>query len=107
MKFNVYLLREAEEDLFEIYQYVAQSGSPINADKIIDNIEETCLRLEKYPERGHAPRELERIGITDYREILYKVYRIIYQIVESDVFVYCIVDGRRDIQELLQQRLLR
>jgi hypothetical protein len=42
MKFNVYLLDEAEEDLFEIHQYVAQSGSPMNADKLIVKLEETA-----------------------------------------------------------------
>jgi hypothetical protein len=36
-----------------------------------------------------------------------KVYRIIYQIVGLDVFVHAVLDGRRDIQELLYQRLIR
>jgi len=41
------------------------------------------------------------------REIHVKVYRIMYQITGDDIFVHCILDGRRDIQDLLQKRLLR
>jgi toxin ParE1/3/4 len=47
--------------------------------------------------RGHTPPELERIGIYEYREIHYKPYRIIYQIIESDVYVHCVLDGRREL----------
>jgi hypothetical protein len=28
-------------------------------------------------------------------------------VVQSQVFVYCILDGRRDLQDLLEERLLR
>ncbi|MBA3017875.1 MAG: type II toxin-antitoxin system RelE/ParE family toxin, partial [Desulfobacteraceae bacterium] len=45
-------------------------------------------------------------GIRDYREIFFKPYRIIYRIDNENVYVYLIVDGRRDMQTLLQRRLL-
>jgi toxin ParE1/3/4 len=48
-----------------------------------------------------------RIDVYEYREITVKVYRIIYQIIETDVFIHCILDGRRNIPEILQQRNLR
>lgn len=32
---------------------------------------------------------------------------IIYQVIGSDIFVHCVLDGRRDIQDMLQQRLSR
>lgn len=54
-----------------------------------------------------APPELERIGVTDYREVHFKPYRLIYQIIGKKVFVHCVLDWRRDSQELLERRLLR
>ena len=57
--------------------------------------------------RGHIPPELERVGVYEYREIYFKPYRIIYQIVESDVYIHCVLDSRRDLEDLLQERLLR
>lgn len=59
------------------------------------------------PERGRIPPELERIGIREFREIICNPYRIIYTIMKSQVVVYCILDGRRDLQDLLEERLLR
>ena len=37
------------------------------------------------PDRGHLPLELERIGILEFREVFYKPYRIIYQIIGNNV----------------------
>ncbi len=59
------------------------------------------------PGRGQLPCELECAGIYQYRQIHYKPYRIIYEIVNKDVFVLGILDGRRDLTEVLTSRLLR
>jgi toxin ParE1/3/4 len=107
MKFSVYLVEDAEKDLLDIYRYVAQYDSVGHADSLIGKLEKTILRLEAMPHRGHVPPELERIGVFDYREIFYKPYRIIYQVIKSTVYIYSILDGRRDLQDLLQQRVLR
>jgi toxin ParE1/3/4 len=41
----------------------------------------------------------------EYREIFFKPYRIIYRVLEHNVDVLLIADGRRDMQSLLQRRL--
>ena len=65
------------------------------------------ISLTELPERGVYPRELISLGIRDYREIFFKPYRIIYRILNKTVYAYLIVDGRRDMQTLLQNRLLQ
>ena len=65
-----------------------------------------CLRSE-HPRRGNHPRELLDIGIRDYREVFFKSYRIIYRVTEDTVHVLVIADGRRDMQTLLERRLLQ
>jgi len=104
---TVNLVIDAETDLFDIYLYVAQHDSVEKADRLLGNLEKTIMRLETTPLRGNYPPELERIGVYEFREIFYKPYRIIYQVVKSDVYVHCVFDGRRDLQDLLQYRLLR
>jgi toxin ParE1/3/4 len=74
---------------------------------LLDNIEKIMVSLETVPQRGHCPPELERVGIFEFREIFFKPYRIIYQVIKSDVFVHCVLDGRRNLQDILQERLLR
>ncbi len=107
MKYQVHIISEAEDDLFEIYQYVSKNDSVSRAEKLLDKLEEACLSLSELPNRGHIPPELERVGVYEYLEIHYKPYRIIYQILSNRVFIHCVLDGRRDLQELLQKRLLR
>jgi len=107
MKFDVYLTAAAEDDIFDIYQYVYFNDSPAKANLVFSRLPETCTTLREFPERGHVPPELERINIRDYKEIHYKPYRIIYSIVETRVFIHCIFDGRRDLQDILEKRILR
>ncbi|PIX24823.1 MAG: plasmid stabilization protein [Deltaproteobacteria bacterium CG_4_8_14_3_um_filter_45_9] len=107
MKFTVYLVADAERDLLEIYHYVAQNDSVEKADRLLDHLEKTILKLETMPSRGCIPPELERIGVFELREIFYQPYRIIYQVIKSDVYIHCVLDGRRDLQDLLQKRILR
>ena len=107
MKYHVFFVSDAEDDLYEIYNYVALHDSEEKAENLFKKIEQTCHSLKSFPERGHAPPELERIGIFEFREIHYKPYRIIYQVEDLSVYIYCILDGRCSFQELLEHRLLR
>lgn len=103
MKYKVNLSFSAEEDLFEIYQYVFFNDPVEKAEKLY----EKCIALQEYPHRGHIPSELSFVGIDDFFEITYKPYRIIYHIIKKEVFIHCILDGRRDMQKILQERLMR
>jgi toxin ParE1/3/4 len=107
MTFNVYLIEDAEKDLFDIYRYVSRNDSVGHVNRLIEKLEKSILKLEMLPDRGHIPPELERIGVLEFREVFYKPYRIIYQIIGNNVYVHCILDGRRDMQDILQQRVLR
>ena len=46
------------------------------------------------------------LGIKEYRQTFFKPYRVIYRIERRRVYVYLIIDGRRDMQSLLARRLL-
>ncbi len=106
MPFAVWLTNDAARDLNEFYDYIAGHDSPRKADYFLDQIEKIFSTLSEFPERGVYPKELLKLGIREYREIFFKPYRIIYRIMDKDVYVLLIVDGRRDMQSLLQRRLL-
>jgi toxin ParE1/3/4 len=82
------------------------SGSGQKADYVLEQIEKVFSSLSGFPERGAYPKELLALGIREYREIFFKPYRIIYRIIAKNVYVLLIVDGRRDMQSLLERRLL-
>lgn len=107
MPFDVLLSEDAERDIEDIYRYVAQHDAVEKADRLLAALEETCFALSEFPERGNVPKELLPLGITEFREVHDKPYRAIYRIVGRQVIVYCVVDGRRDMQSLLHRRLIR
>jgi len=107
MNYEIYIVSDAEEDILSIYHYVSMNDSEDRAKYLLNKIESTCFSLKEYPERGHVPPELERIGVYHYREIHFKPYRVIYEISESKVFIHCVLDGRRSLHELLERRFLR
>lgn len=107
MKYKVLVIEAAELDLLDIHLFVEQNDSPDRADKLLNGIEQTVAGLDKMPEQGHVPPKLERTGIHDYREVHFKPYRIIYEITAKTVIVHAIFDSRRDLRDLLQERLLR
>lgn len=107
MKFKVKILQSAEDDLLEIYKYIYFNDGEDRADKIYEKLTGKVSSLQEFPNRGHIPEELSLLGMVDFLEINNKPFRIIYQIIENTVFVHSILDGRRDIQRLLQERLIR
>jgi toxin ParE1/3/4 len=106
MPFKVLLTKDALRDLEELYDYIALHDTPRKADYVLDKIEKAFSNLSDLPERGAFPKELLALGVREYREIFFRPYRIIYRIMKKKVLVLLIVDGRRDMQSLLQQRLL-
>ena len=106
MKYKVFLTKDAEDDIFEIYQYIFKNDSENKANYVFNKIKETCLSLISYTVHGHNPPELKRIDVFNYKEIHFKPYRIIYRIDSDKIYVYLIADGRRDMQTLLQRRIL-
>jgi toxin ParE1/3/4 len=107
MPYAVFLTADAARDLEELYDYVALHDAPEKAEHLLERIEKTFSSLSEYPERGTYPKELSAPGIHEYREVLFKPYRVIYQVVNDRVYVLLIADGRRDMQTLLQRRLLK
>jgi len=101
----VCLTEDAARDLEELYDYVAEHDSPAKADHLLDRIEATLASLTELPERGSHPKELIELGIHEYRQVSFKPYRLIYRRLDETVYVYLIVDGRRDMRTLLQRRL--
>lgn len=107
MSYQVFLTDDAAYDLEELYDHIEFQDAPEKADCVLDKIEEAFASLSENPERGAYPEELLAVGLREYREIYFKPYRIIYRVITDNVYVLVIADGRRDMQALLQRRLLQ
>jgi addiction module RelE/StbE family toxin len=104
--FRVQWAEAAVRDLEELISYIAADSS-LNAERILDKLEKRAQTLESTPVRGRVVPELAHFGIRNWRELIVKPYRIIYRIDEDTVNVLAMLDGRRDLQDLLLERLIR
>ena len=107
MPFSVQLTDDAERDLEELCDYIERHDTPGRADHVLEQLEKVFDNLSAHPHRGNYPKELLEVGIREYREVFFKPYRVIYQVIENEVYVLLIADGRRDMQTLLERRLLQ
>ncbi|GGI88208.1 plasmid stabilization protein [Polymorphobacter multimanifer] len=104
--FDVRLTRGADIDLEALYHYLKDNRSNEQADMLLDRLIGAIETLETFPLRGPLPKELDALGIREFRQILVEPYRLIYRVGDKRVFVMVIADGRRDMQGLLERRLL-
>ena len=78
MKYQVFMTDTAKRDLREIALYLYdQSGDAEIAASFVLELQEQCLALESFPERGAIPKDyvLKALG---YRYLTYKHYLIFY-----------------------------
>lgn len=107
MNYTVMVLPEATEDLIDLHSYIANHDSLTRANTLLDILEEKCLCLGRDPQRGHIVPELAQVYIEGFREIHYKPWRIIFQISGDRVYIHAVLDGRRELREVLERRMLR
>ena len=106
MKYSVEFSTGAKQDLFKIYRYIKDDGRPETAKNFSTQIKKACLSLSENPERGHIPEELKGLSVMLCRQIIFKNYRIIYQVIGKVVVISGIIDGHRQIREVMRQRML-
>ena len=106
MSYAVEFSTGARQDLLKIYRYIKADGRPESARRLSEKIATACNSLSKNPERGHVPYELEGFSKMSCRQIVAKNYRIIYQIIGELVVIHGVIDGRRNIREVMRQRIL-
>ena len=107
---SVVITRDAERDLQDIFEFIATHDSLARAVAALTQIErvvESVESLGKQSMRGAVVPELAALGMQHYRQLIARPYRVIYHKRDAHVFVVLIADARRDMQTLLQQRLLR
>lgn len=105
-RYNVELTLGARHDLDSIHSFHADLGSGVDADALIQKLLAKATELSVFPFRGNVPKELDALGIRDFRQVTMPPYRIIYQVVGDIVQILLVADGRRDMQTLLEARLL-
>ena len=104
-KYFVKWTAPAREDLNEIIEYISKTN--INyAVKVLDNIEDNVKKLDRFPERYRIVPELEKYGYLMYREIIVEYWRIMYKIENKYIYIMLVIDGRRNLEDLLLKKMV-
>jgi toxin ParE1/3/4 len=95
----------ARDDLYEIVEYIAQTNNNY-AVKVLDKIELAVKNLDRFPKRGRIVSELKKYGYTGYRELIVDYWRIMYKIENTIVYIMLVIDGRRNIEDIILKRIM-
>lgn len=109
-RYRVIWARAASEDLADLVAFIAADSpinAPINARRLLQRLRDKASALDVAPERGRIVPELGKFGIRAFREIIVRPYRLVYRLAEGRVSVVAVFDGRRDLEDVLLERLVR
>jgi len=105
-RYKVRWTHAASQDLESTVEFIARDNIT-NALQVLNILRKTAATLKTLPQRGRLVPELAEIGLRLYREILCTPWRIIYRISGANVFVMVVIDGRRNVEDILLERLAR
>ena|SRR5271157_1567181 len=102
MKARFVLAPQAAADLAEIWRYIKEQSSVAMADRVELAILEKFAFLAQTPEAGH-----HRSNLTDENVKFFPVYSylIVYRPETKPLQVVSILHGRRDVEQVLKDRL--
>ena len=95
----------ALRDYERIIDFVAERDGVAHSARLHRKLHPAIGKLVRNPRRCRVVPELRDVGITVYRELIVRPYRIPFRIRDRDVVVLAVLDGRRDLEEILLARL--
>jgi plasmid stabilization system protein ParE len=107
MNFRVEILHSAKSDLKEIKSYLTRQFSAASWQQTYDSLKQALRRIETQPYAGSMPEEIERLSLSQYRQVVCGMNRIIYEVRDKTIYVHIIADTRKNLQSLLLKRLIQ
>jgi len=98
--------QSARDDLMDIAKYIARDSIDIALKKIA-LIEEKVNSLRYFPKEGKNVPELEEYNEEEYKQIIVYPWRVIYSLKKDIVYILIVIDGRRDLQDILYKKLMK
>jgi toxin ParE1/3/4 len=101
----VFWTRTVQGDLRRIIEYIAVD-SELQAKRVYLSIEQKADNLRQIAQQGRIVPELQYYGIVTYRELISTPWRIIYRLEANKVWILAVIDGRRNVEDLLLERFI-
>jgi toxin ParE1/3/4 len=106
MKNKIVWSQDSSDDLIEIVTYIKNKSGKSIANDIYTRIITHVEKIDISPKCGRVVPELMSIGINDIREIIETPWRIFYRLVANEIHIISVIDGRRNVEELLYKKVI-
>ena len=92
---------KAVKHLQSIHEYIS-NDSETYANRLVESLVRATLKLEKFPRTGRIVPEFEDTAF-DFREVIYRGYRIVYEINKKDIEILAVINSRRDLEKAVRE----
>ncbi|NDP47836.1 MAG: type II toxin-antitoxin system RelE/ParE family toxin [Sulfuriferula multivorans] len=107
MSFQVVFLKSAELDLKELSGYMVKNFGKDAWQASYAKVKDAVNTIRTFPLGGNIPEELERLNLTQYRQVIAGMNRIIYEVRQEIIYIHIICDTRKDMKSILARRFVR
>jgi toxin ParE1/3/4 len=94
----------AAGDVVAVSDWIARDDLAA-AHAVLETLEVAAQGLAELADRGREVREVAGLG--PWRELVVAPWRLIYRLEPEEVVVLAVVDGRRQLRDVLFDRLVR
>jgi len=98
--------QDSAEDLEDIIQYINDRSGKEMAKSIYKRIIYKIENASVFPGSGRKVPELDVLGDSGIHEVIESPWRIIYRITENELHIISVIDGRRNVEELLYKKII-
>ncbi|MCB1035424.1 MAG: type II toxin-antitoxin system RelE/ParE family toxin [Acidobacteria bacterium] len=105
-RYEVSWSRAAVEDLDEILDFLAEAMGLSRAMELYATFRRRIGQLKEHPGRCRRVPEFRGLGLGEHRELILPPYRIFFRLRGRRIFLLGVLDSRRDLEELLLQRVV-
>lgn len=103
--YRVLWTQSAQQDLARIIGFIAKD-SEANSKKLYKTVVHKAEKLWQLSLQGTIVPELMDFGVEFYRELIISPWRLVYKVETERVLVLAIFDGRRNVEDILFERLI-
>ena len=78
----------------------------MTAASVYERIRARAEPLVDFPNSGRVVPQLADIGIDDVRQITEKPWIIYYRVVDTEIWILSVIDGRRNLEEIIYAKVI-
>jgi len=106
MKHKIIWSKDAGDELAEIISYIKLNTGKMTAEKIYTKIITEVKQRSENPEGGRIAPLLREFGINYIHQLNINPWIIFYKIADKKMEIISIIDGRRNLEEILYQKII-